>query len=95
MPKPVVTDRTVRTCMLILNLLYKDNLYVSQIIERTSSDKNHVIQSLLLLERGRLINTVKSPNHKQKKIKKLTEFGVEVANIIFNVREFNDRGTIN
>ena len=90
MRKLVINNRLVTTSIIILSLIYKKNMFVNEIIEQTSSDRSFVIKTLRTLEKGRLIESINSKSHKQKKVKQLSQLGQELANVIICIQNFNE-----
>jgi DNA-binding MarR family transcriptional regulator len=82
-------NRLVITCIHILRLLLNNNTNVNTIIKQTSSDRTHVHRAIKTLERAQLILETKTPAHRQKKIKRLTSLGQEVAEINQSLDKFN------
>jgi DNA-binding MarR family transcriptional regulator len=82
-------NRLVITCIHILRLLLNNNTNVNTIIKQTSSDRTHVHRAIKTLERAQRILETKTPAHRQKKIKRLTSLGQEVAEINQSLDKFN------
>ena len=89
MNKLVNENRLVITFIKILNLLYIQNMSVNEIIEQTSTDRTFVIKALKKLEKAEFIITMKNQSHKQKKVKQLSASGHTLAQLTFNIENFN------
>ena len=85
----VVSNRTVQTSKSILRILSGSEVIVSEIIKQTSSDRSHVLDILENLSKAGLIQQIKDPKHKQKKINKLTSLGVEYSRLIIDMEHFH------
>lgn len=79
----------VETSKKILCLLSTSEMNVSRIIQQTSSDRSHVVSVLRMLNKADIIEEIKDPKHKQKKIKKLTPLGEEYSGLMLNIKNFN------
>ncbi len=64
-------------------------MIVSEIIKQTSSDRSHVLDIIENLSKAGLIQQIKDPKHKQKKINKLTALGVEYSRLIIDMERFH------
>ena len=89
MRRLVINDRLVVTFIKILNSLYIENMSVNEIIEQTSTDRTFVIKALRKLEKAGFIDTIKNLSHKQKKVKQLSKLGHTLAQLTFNIENFN------
>ena len=65
---------------------------VNEIIEQTSNDRTYVLDVLKKLEIYGLTEPIEfQKQHKQKKFKKLTELGLEISQLTFNIEKFNSK----
>jgi DNA-binding MarR family transcriptional regulator len=78
----------VETSKSILRILSGSHMIVTQIIKQTSSDRSYVLIILKSLTKAGLIHELSDPEHKQKKIKKLTSLGLEYARFILGMDRF-------
>ena len=62
---------------------------VNEIIEQTSTDRTFVIKALRKLEKAEFIDTIRNQSHKQKKVKQLSTLGHTLAQLTFNIENFN------
>lgn len=82
-------DRLVSDCILVLQELSRGDKHVHLIIEQTGLYKNFVYAAIKALKRGELVNEIKSPHHKQMKVQKLSELGIEIAQTISDIEQNN------
>jgi DNA-binding HxlR family transcriptional regulator len=86
-----MNDRLVKTITKILCLDFDNNSSVNAIIKQTGiSDRTHVFEAIKALHKGGLITEIKSSQHKQKKIKKLTPLGNEIAELVDSIIKFRE-----
>jgi DNA-binding transcriptional regulator GbsR (MarR family) len=86
----VNTDRLVQICIRILGLISDKNLSVNEIIRQTSSDRSHVIEAIKKLEGAALVVENKAREHKQKRIKRLSELGREFKHFMADIEKYNE-----
>lgn len=84
-------DKLVNICIKILCLLPPNGLHFNAIYKQTGlSYKPDVVEAVSMLGKGKLIMETKTPTHKQKKIKRLTELGYEFKNLMVSIYEYNE-----
>lgn len=84
-------DKLVEICIKILRLLPPDGLHFNAIFRQTGlTYKLDVVKAVSILGKGKLIMETKTPTHKQKKIKQLTELGYEFEHLIVSIEEYNE-----
>lgn len=83
-------DKLVHDCNLILSTIFKDNLWVNKVIEKTGLARNRGLEVILFLEKSEIIIKTKDKNHKQKEIISLTEFGRDLAMFNENLDMFEE-----
>jgi hypothetical protein len=88
----VIEDRLVKTSVQILRSLPNSGLHTNAIIKQTSRDRTHVIATIRLLERGRLIQVQDEKNWKfgQKKTIIPTGLGFEIKTLMEDLDIYND-----
>jgi hypothetical protein len=84
-------DKLVYICIKILRLLPPNGLHFNAIFKQTGlSYKPDVVEAMRILGKGKLIMETKTPAHKQKKIKQLTELGYEFKDLMVSIEEYNE-----
>ncbi len=82
-------NRLVTTCKDILRLLLHAGTNVNQIVRQTSSDRTYVLNVIKILQQEGLISESGDPEHSQKKIKNLTAFGREIAELVKSIDQYS------
>ena len=82
-------NRLVTISKDILRLLLGAGTNVNQIVRQTSSDRTYVLNVIKILEQEGLVSESTDPKHKQKKIKNLTAFGLEIAELVKSIDQYS------
>ncbi len=83
-------DKLVHDCNLVLSTIFKDNLWVNKVIEKTGLARNRGLEVIRFLEKSEIIIKTKDEKHKQKEIMSLTEFGRDLAMFNENLNMFEE-----
>ena len=83
-------NKLVTICIKILRLLPSDGLHFNAIFRQTGiSYKPDVVKAVSMLGKSRLVMEMPSPAHKQKKIQRLTDLGIELVNFISDIEQIH------
>ena len=77
--------RLVYDCTQILRVISTGDINVNKIVKKSGLYKKYVYNAIKTLEKGRLVKELKYPNHKQIRLKSLTELGKEIADMAVSI----------
>ena len=84
-----MNDRLVTTCISILSTLSSAGTGVNKIIQKTSSDRTHVIEAIKTLEKGKLVSHERwSPG--TVKLIKPTTLGIEIKDLLDSLKLYRE-----
>jgi DNA-binding MarR family transcriptional regulator len=74
--------------MHILRVISENDLHINEIIKQTSSDRTHVFEAIMTLEKAKLVKRRKSDSHKQVEFLVLAQMGSDLVNFMNNIDGF-------
>ena len=84
-----MNNRMVYTSISILRLLSHESMSTNDLIERTSSDKSFVVNTIKALNKAKIIKRTRSHEHRQKKINELEDLGSELVKIVYCIEQYS------
>ena len=83
----VMSNRLIRTSIVVLRTVSKQSMHVNGIISKTSSDRTFIIKTINALVKNGVVEKIRNPDHKEMRMIQPTSVGEESSGSFLHWRD--------